>query len=250
MKKSGPRKLRLADTIVEQIRDDIASGRLSPDDRLPTEPQMMEQFSVSRTVIREAVAELRAEGLVRTVQGAGAFVTERRHGFRLTLTPDEASAIPRALEILEFRIGFEAEAAALAAVRHGPADEHEITVRHRQLCFLVEQGEPSAEADFKFHVAIAEAAHSPLYVQAIKNFGPEVIPRSHLPNQPQAQSKEYLASVLAEHEIISNAIGRGDPQVAHAAMREHLESSRLRYRKLARQAEDLSVDVSDKSYYE
>lgn len=60
--------------LAEQLRERIRSGELAPDDQLPSYSELMREFSVSITVARAAVAELRAEGLVATHQGKGAFV--------------------------------------------------------------------------------------------------------------------------------------------------------------------------------
>ncbi len=75
----------LAHEVVERIRADIGSGKLRPGDRLPTEQDMIASLGVSRTVVREAVAALRAEGLVITRQGVGAFVADdmRLRPFRI-----------------------------------------------------------------------------------------------------------------------------------------------------------------------
>src|SRR5712672_943199 len=67
---------RLTHELVERLTAEIVSGKLPPGARLPTEQEMIAATGVSRTVVREAVAALRAEGLVVTRQGAGAFVAE------------------------------------------------------------------------------------------------------------------------------------------------------------------------------
>src|SRR3546814_15580947 len=68
-------------TLAERIR----SGELAPAEKLPTEQEMIAAFGVSRTVVREAIAALRAEGLVASRQGAGVFVVgdKRPRPFRL-----------------------------------------------------------------------------------------------------------------------------------------------------------------------
>src|SRR5215471_19086075 len=60
--------------LVEVLTREITAGKLAPGARLLTEQEMMATFGVSRTVVREAVAALRSEGLVLTRQGVGAFV--------------------------------------------------------------------------------------------------------------------------------------------------------------------------------
>src|SRR6478609_5174144 len=75
----------LTSEVVTRIAIEIRSGRLQPGTRLPTEQKLMAAMGVSRTVVREAVAALRADGLVTTRQGSGAFVAgdSRRVPFRI-----------------------------------------------------------------------------------------------------------------------------------------------------------------------
>ena len=110
----GPAR-KLTHEIAERIAGEILSGELSPGARLPTEQEMVAAMGVSRTVVREAIAALRAEGLVTTRQGAGAFVAEDagRRPFRLAL--GGLPSVAEALDIMELRQSVEVEAAALAA---------------------------------------------------------------------------------------------------------------------------------------
>ena len=79
MSTTGPfRRLRparaLSDELITHLAARIMSGEWQPSDKMPTEQEMIAEFGVSRTVVREAIAALKAEGLVQTRQGAGAFV--------------------------------------------------------------------------------------------------------------------------------------------------------------------------------
>ena len=64
----------LAHELVESLGDRIRDGRLAAGDKLPTEADLMAEFSVSRTVVREAISRLQAAGLVETRHGVGTFV--------------------------------------------------------------------------------------------------------------------------------------------------------------------------------
>src|SRR6478609_11897564 len=106
--------------LVSRLTADIMSGKLLPGSRLPTEQEMITATGVSRTVIREAVAALRADKLVVTRQGVGAFVAEQvRRPFRVVF--DERSSLREVLNVMELRTGVEIEAAGLAAERASPA---------------------------------------------------------------------------------------------------------------------------------
>ena len=76
---------QLPTQIAMQIGREISAGRLVPGDRLPTEHALAKSFGVSRTVVREAIAQLRNEGIVESRQGIGAFVVDadRRRSIRI-----------------------------------------------------------------------------------------------------------------------------------------------------------------------
>ena len=70
------RKPKLSERVVAALRSQVLSGEISPGQKMPTENQLTETFGVSRTVIREAIATLAADGLVEPRQGAGVFVRD------------------------------------------------------------------------------------------------------------------------------------------------------------------------------
>ena len=110
----------LAHELVARLTADITAGKLPPGARLPTEQAMISAAGVSRTVVREAVAALRAEGLVVTRQGVGAFVASNaRRPFRIDV--DGLHTLREVLNVMELRTGIEVEAASLAAERGTPA---------------------------------------------------------------------------------------------------------------------------------
>src|SRR5438105_760557 len=107
-----PAQRSLSHALIERLTSDITTGQLAPGSRLPTEQEMIATTGVSRTVVREAVAALRAEGLVVTRQGVGAFVVNHvRRPFRVDF--DERSPLREVLNVMELRTGVEIEAAGL-----------------------------------------------------------------------------------------------------------------------------------------
>src|SRR6516164_2103539 len=96
----------------QQLTADLVEGRLMSGSRLPTEQEMVVANRVSRTVVREAVAALRANGLVVVRQGVGAFVAANvRRPFRIDV--DGLRSLRQALDVMELRMGIEIEAAGL-----------------------------------------------------------------------------------------------------------------------------------------
>jgi GntR family transcriptional repressor for pyruvate dehydrogenase complex len=70
------KKQTLPEQMVETIKELILSGKLEAGDALPTEPELCEQFGVSRAVVRDATRILMALGLVEVKHGSGVYVTE------------------------------------------------------------------------------------------------------------------------------------------------------------------------------
>src|SRR5260370_9266794 len=108
---------KLSRRLFEQLAEQIKGGRLAPGARLPTEQELTRAARVSRTVVREAVAALRAEGLVVTRQGVGAFVSAEPQRAPFRIDPERMQSLDDVLHVMELRLGVEIESAGLAAER-------------------------------------------------------------------------------------------------------------------------------------
>jgi GntR family transcriptional repressor for pyruvate dehydrogenase complex len=224
---------RLAEELVARLTADILSGKLAPGARLPTEQEMIAAMGVSRTVVREAVAALKAERLVVTRQGVGAFVAEKvRRPFRIEF--DERSPIRDVLDVMELRTGMEIEAAGLAAERATPAQTRKIAECFEAIERAIRKGESGVDEDFAFHCAIAEATGNPQFKRFLEYLGRFIIPRETIRGGPDAKrQRTYADTFQREHRQILQAIRGGAVTQARAAMRRHLMNSRRRYQKLA-----------------
>ena len=225
------RKPKLSEHVVSALRDQILGGQILPGQKLPTEGQMTETFRVSRTVIREAMASLAADGLVESRQGAGVFVLEHP-ALAFGSFNQDIGKVSQAINVLEVRMGIEIESAGLAAQRHNAAQEARIQEAFFEFERLLNLGEPTGKADFAFHREIASATNNPFYVEIIDALGDRTIPCDR--NSPwysvEVLSIEYLTGLQREHLLILKAISASDPDAARAAMRAHLVAAQHRYR--------------------
>ena len=112
--------------MVAGLKDKIFAGDLPPGHKLPSEAELIEEFGVSRTVVREAVTRLRAEGLVETFQGRGSFVLAVPEPTSFTVESAAIRTHHDVLDMIDFRLGIESEAAALAAARMDAAGRETI----------------------------------------------------------------------------------------------------------------------------
>jgi DNA-binding FadR family transcriptional regulator len=220
----------LAHEVVDRIRSNIAGGRLAPGARLPTEQEMIAAFGVSRTVVREAVAALRAEGLVSTRQGVGAFVVEESQPRPFSIAPDGLGSIEAVLSLMELRTAVETEAAGLAAERATRRDVRALERALQTIDQALERSELAVAQDFALHRCVAEATGNPHFLRFLEFLGRYIIPRQSV---RVATSKSYLAMIQEEHREIVAAIGSHSVNKAQSAMRRHLTNSRKRYADLA-----------------
>lgn len=214
------------------------SGTLSPGVRLPTEQEMSSAIGVSRTVVREAVAALRAEGLVVTRQGAGTFVATdvAKRPFRIAV--EGLTSVEEVLNVMELRASVEAEAAGLAAIRASIAARRRIRKALGEIDRAIARGESAIPEDFSFHRSIAEASGNPQFSHFLEYLGRFIIPRQSIRVAAhRAEGRHtYLEMIQDEHRSIFAAIEAGDAATAREAMRRHLTKSQARYRRLAAEA--------------
>ncbi len=229
----------LTHKVVTSLRQRIESGELTPGDKLPTEHKLIEEFGVSRTVIREAISGLKADKLVDSRQGAGVFVLEPvKKDETLALLSENPKTIASVIESLELRAAVEIGAAELAAQRCSPAQEAEIYAKFNAFKNKVEAGELSEKEDFAFHVAIAEAANNKRFADFLNLIGRNNIPRSELRIKANLkQDPDLEQRILNEHREIMEAIAERSPERAGQAMRAHLTQGAERYRTLARKVQ-------------
>jgi DNA-binding FadR family transcriptional regulator len=221
--------------VVDRLAEQIISGKLPVGAKLPSETEMMRGMGVSRTVVREAVAALRARGLVITRQGAGAFVDRDAGRQPYAIDPEGLGSLDSVLDILELRMAVESEAAAIASERATAAQIKAIGEAHRVFSRALTNGERAIKEDFAFHQAIALATQNTRFVEFLDFLGRLIIPRQSIRSfegNPEGP-RQYLARIEREHEAIFQAIGSHAPKKAREAMRGHLVKSRERYRELA-----------------
>jgi GntR family transcriptional repressor for pyruvate dehydrogenase complex len=223
----------LTGQLVARLTADIVSGKLPPSSQLPTEQEMIAATGVSRTVVREAVAALKADRLVVTRQGVGAFVADHvRRPFRVDF--DERSPLPEVLNVMELRTGAEIEAAGLAAERASAVQVKKIADRFAAVQNMIDKGDPAVDQDFAFHCEVADATGNPQFRRFLEYLGRFIIPRGSLwgRSAPPAQ-RSQLDLFQQEHAEILAAIRDHDVKQARDAMQRHLLNSRARYQKLA-----------------
>ena len=220
---TAPRK-SLSSSLVETLKERMRSGELTPGDRLPTERALVADMGVSRTVVREAVARLAAEGLVEPRQGSGVFVTDQARLDAFEIGRQEMENVKDVANLLELRLAVETEMAGLAAERRSRKDVLALKSCMDVLHDLIMHHEDALEADMALHLAIATATGNQYFYRFLEFIGPKLVPPRWLIRDDRDENyrQSYLLSIHREHEAIVKAIIEGNARAARAAARNHL----------------------------
>lgn len=124
-------KLPLSDAVYERAVGDIASGLFPVGRKLPSEAVLADRYDVSRPVLRDALARMRADGLIVSRQGYGSEVVRLPGTEVLSMAP--TGTLADLMRAFEFRLALEGEAAALAADRRGERDLREMRLALKAL---------------------------------------------------------------------------------------------------------------------
>jgi GntR family transcriptional repressor for pyruvate dehydrogenase complex len=158
-------KFKRAPKLSEQVADylimEIKRGSFKPGDNLPSEAILAKQLNVSRTVIREAFARLKYDGLLDSKQGSGAKVTKRYKMRAFRLDGVEQANTEEVRHLFELRIIVEGGAAAFAAKRRSDKDLEKLERYLKDMENAVRNGADGITPDVKFHQTIAEASGNP-----------------------------------------------------------------------------------------
>jgi len=213
--------------IAMQIGREISERRLVPGDRLPTEHALAKSFGVSRTVVREAIAQLRNEGIVESRQGIGAFVVDadRRRSIRIedgALSPEEAFR-----GLFQLRAPLEVEAAGLAARHHTDEELAAVDAALDRMTGIGKWTPEGINADLEFHQALAAATHNE-YFTMILGFVAGRVGITIGMARERIELDEIVTVTIAEHRAIRDAVAARDVAGARAAMRLHIRNAGVR----------------------
>ena len=224
--------MRLTDRVKVDLIRLIEVENLQPGDKLPPSDKLCERFSVSRTVVREAIASLKAEGRLRSLRGSGVYVSEPPKVSGGSMFMEAPQDIGDVLEFMEFRMSVEIEAAGLAAERRTETNLLRMEQAMSQFARHREDNSLATDADRAFHRAIADATNNARFRLFVDEMGERLIPRRELGAgfADEKDKSDFLDTITAEHRRIVDAISVRRPDEARAAMRSHLEEGRRRYR--------------------
>jgi DNA-binding FadR family transcriptional regulator len=211
----------LVDQVIDQLRDEIATGVWPVGGKIPPEPALSQSLGVGRNTVREAVRALTHAGLLDCRQGDGTYV---RATSELSGAVRRRLATAELIEILEVRRGLEVEAARLAAARRTDADLAVIgaALERRDAARAAGDHGEFVEADLAFHTAVVDATHNRVLTDLYHGFSSVL------------RASIGTAGILMRHgdvphSPIAAAIEAGDAEAAaqatHSCLDEVLRST-------------------------
>ncbi|MEP5152517.1 FadR/GntR family transcriptional regulator [Planktotalea sp.] len=217
----------LSDQVYEEILAMISSGKTPVGAKLPTEHALSETLKVSRPVLRQALKQLREDGVVVSRQGSGSFVQRRPETAVLKFAP--VGSIADIQRTFEFRAAVEGEAAFLAAERRSDADLKHMSVQLKELDRCIREGELGVDLDENFHERICIASGNQYFATARTSMKSNILTGLSLTrNLSLTKPRERMELVQREHYLIFEAIKNMDQEGARIAMRDHVENAKNR----------------------
>ncbi len=213
--------------IIDEIEEEILSGKILPGTRLPSEEKLCERFAASRTVIREAIQQMRGRGFVRTTKGSGTYIADPSLDFLANAMEAYASLVVEADfdELIDFRILIETECARLAAVNAGERVLKELRAVLDRMEKVKGSRPKFSREDVAFHLVIAKGSGNRIYAGVLGAMEKRIIDYA----QKNRGDSDWYSAVIAEHREIVDAIALGLGDKAAEAMRRHLVSSKRHF---------------------
>lgn len=210
---------KLPHEVADQLLELIASST-GPEVALPPERRLCDQLSVSRNVLREALAALDQVGVIETrgkLRIASVGQARARQVAQLPQHDDDASDL--VLGPMEVRRILEPEVASIAAQRASDDAVREIERWLELMQEAAERGDPVIDYDSAFHVAIAAATGNRTLIELVRSLNHTLRESRELSFHPASAAER----AIGDHVAILRAIRRHDPTAASVAMRDHLD---------------------------
>lgn len=217
---------KIYEEIVEQIKQMIVHGNLSPGDKLLPERELAEKLQVGRSAVREAYRSLEAIGVIEIKPGEGTFVREMGSKSMTDIISLAVLTGKNSIaELLELRKIVEVEAAALAAQRRTEEDMQMIQLALNEMANDIQKGNLGDASDIKFHYAICAAAHNSLLIKLMSSISETMKKEMFTVREKLYKTPGTPARLFEEHKNIFEAIKKGDEHEARKTMFINLDNA-------------------------
>ncbi len=213
---------KVYEEIAEIILGDIKSGRLEPGDKLPSIVKMAETYQVSQASIREALNSLKVLDVIQVRHGQGSFINEQmplgfEQNFEIITKSDIAN-------LLDLRKIIEVGCARSACEKADDYNLEKMANALEKMSTAVENNELGEQADYDFHMAIAEATGNPLLANLLDDVSETMIRTMKETRRIWLyEAEKSIQKIYDEHKRILEAIKNKDEEAAARHMFNHLK---------------------------
>ena len=217
MEEKKVKRYPLSRQVADQLEKMIVDGVYAVGDKIPTEPELMEMFSVSRNTLREAIQSLTSSGILNVKQGDGTYVrSDNRFHAHMSMEYEQVSLA----DIRETRNALEVSIANIAAQRRTQGDLEHMEAALAQRQRLKEVEKENTRADMQFHMAIAQATHNKILNDLYRSISSYL--ESHIAERLSVTSLD--SSEIDElHEKLFMAIRDQAPETASICAQDILK---------------------------
>jgi GntR family transcriptional repressor for pyruvate dehydrogenase complex len=221
---------------VEHIIALIKQGQLKPGDPIISERELCDQYSISRTSVRKALAILSGMGLVEVTPRSGARVAQVSSQQAIdSLSQMIARNRYQAVHLYEVRRLIEVQAARLAAIRRDDADVLTLRKLHNLIKDSLQNPEILHRADMNLHIGVVECTKNPFWgelMNVLIHAYMEIFDVVWSPWGNAEEEQALFAHYIQQHSMIIEAIAEKDPEAAAAYMTQHIDDSRKQYERM------------------
>lgn len=213
--------MNLSNALRDTLLDRLQSGHWRAGEQLPTERELSTSFKVSRTTVRKALLELKAQGLIEQTVGSGTFVAPQAAARLTRRASQDATQHTSPADLMEARLALEPSIIEMAIRNATVAD-----IQRMEQCCAEAEGAATLEAfehwDAELHQAIADAAHNNFVADVFALMKAVRAQGDWGQLKKQSVTPERRRAYQIEHRAIVDALRKRDAALARTLTREHL----------------------------
>lgn len=219
-------KEKLSSIVARQLEESILDNRFTEEQPLPSESRLCESFGVSRTVVREAIQQLKSQGIIHSIPGSGNYISKNntkdiKRNFTLLAKLNEGNAIYK--EIIELRDIMEISCIQKACERDNSELIKQLKKHYNTMLKNRQNAPVFAKADYDFHFEIIKTSNNSLFQAIFESLQDNLVKVNEKINkQPEA-----LDQILIDHSNIIEAISSQQKNQAIKILEQHIQKTKL-----------------------
>ena len=218
-------KEKLSSSIAHELEQKILNKEFVAEQPLPSEARLCDYFGVSRTVIREAIQQLKSHGIIHSITGSGNYVsknntTDLKRNITLLAKLNEGTRLYH--EMLQLRELLELDCIKMACKNSTPELIKVLKQHMKTMAASHHDFDAFAKADHAFHLELMKASGNELFCAILESMYENFVQVS----RKVYEVKGALKRVTKEHQLILQAISKKDELKAVEILAQHIQQTK------------------------